>query len=668
MLKPKTHRKTRMATQRRELSLVPSTYSTEGRTVELNAATGFRVKRWSWDGPYMEQLRISADAIDLGRVDKGQCPLLDTHSRWSVNDQLGLVTDSRIDTAALVLTVRFAASERGKEIEARVAAGDLRGVSVGYRVLEMLLIGMEGDLPIYEVTRWELLEISLVPVPADPDSGVRSASEDLHPCIIHDLKRTVPMDEDEIEVTENLEESQRAAPPANPQHRASIPAPPAPAAPVAPNVRAQPQAERMSVAEALDFMDQARMFSVDETAARELTTGRTPADARRELLRLAAEAQNERAPKPSHGDAARIANDARDTQREAIAEALLHRFDPAANALSDKGREYRGMSLLEMGREILSYNGMKVRGMSKRELAETMLSRQHSTSDFPLILGNIANKTLRAGYENAGQTFKDWMRRTTAVDFKQISRLQLGGAPSFLLVPEGGEYKLGTIGEAKEVYSLATYGRRFSITRQVIINDDLDAFTRIPQMFGRSAADFESDAAYAPLISNPNMGDGVAIFHANHGNLAGSGGAPSETTLADAYLAMSRQTGIEGRLITVTPKYILTGIKDMVATEKILTAVTANATGDVNVMSRRGLVPIFEPRLNRAAATATPWYMAADYNQVDTFEYAYLEGEEGVFLDQKEGYEVDGIDFKARLDFAVKAIDHRGLYENPGVQ
>ena len=80
-----------------------------------------------------------------------------------------------------------------------------------------------------------------------------------------------------------------------------------------------------------------------------------------------------------------------------------------------------------------------------------------------------------------------------------MQRTQLGGAPDLLKVNEGGEFKYGTMGESKETYQLATYGRIMALTRQTLINDDLDAFTRIPAAFGASAADLESDMVYALL-------------------------------------------------------------------------------------------------------------------------------------------------------------------------
>jgi hypothetical protein len=99
------------------------------------------------------------------------------------------------------------------------------------------------------------------------------------------------------------------------------------------------------------------------------------------------------------------------------------------------------------------------------------------TSDFPYILANVANKTLRAAYEAAPQTFKPFCRQTTNPDFKTIARTQLGDAPSLDVVAEGGEFKRGSTSDQREQYALATYGKVVAISRQVIINDDLSAFT-----------------------------------------------------------------------------------------------------------------------------------------------------------------------------------------------
>jgi hypothetical protein len=224
---------------------------------------------------------------------------------------------------------------------------------------------------------------------------------------------------------------------------------------------------------------------------------------------------------------------------------------------------------------------------------------------------------------------------------------------------------MGSIPDGKETYALATFGRRFAITRATLINDDLDAFTRIPMMAGRAAADLESDTVYGILLANPTMADGNALFSSAHNNLAGSGGAISVTTAQAAEIAMGSQVGLEGRPINITPKYFVGGSSTRVPAVQLLKPITAMKSGDVNPYQDQ-FQPLIEQRLN-GGASATPWFLIADYNTVDTIEYAYLEGEDGVFLDERIGFEIEGIEYKARLDFGAKAIDFRGLYKNPGV-
>ena len=78
----------------------------------------------------------------------------------------------------------------------------------------------------------------------------------------------------------------------------------------------------------------------------------------------------------------------------------------------------------------------------------------------------------------------------------------------------------------------------------------------------------------------------------------------------------------------------------------------------------RSLVPVVEPRLDANSATA--WYLIADPAQVDTLEYCYLEGQQGVYIETKQGFEIDGVEIKARMDFGAAAIDYRGLQKNAG--
>lgn len=368
-----------------------------------------------------------------------------------------------------------------------------------------------------------------------------------------------------------------------------------------------------------------------------------------------------------------LKGDARDLEVEAYragaVKALLHRSNPGAHKLDEQAQQFRGMSLLDMARDCAERAGHRMRGMSR---AETAIKGMMSTSDFPQILEQTVTRTLRAGYANTPRTFTAFSRQGTLPDFKKISRVSVSGAPDLKRVLEGAEYEYGVLGTSAEEYRLQKYGRIVALTWETIINDDLDALTRIPQMFGASAAELESDIVYGILTGNPLMSDGKALFHADHGNV-GTPGALIDAVnpnpavanpLADMRTKMILQKGIEGRYVSVRPKFLIVppGLEE--AALRVTNAAIVAARGnDANVVGPT-LSPIVEARLHDADPDA--WYGAADPNSVDTIEFAYLEGHEGVFTETKTGFEIDGVHIKCRHVFGAKAIDYRGLYRNVG--
>lgn len=360
----------------------------------------------------------------------------------------------------------------------------------------------------------------------------------------------------------------------------------------------------------------------------------------------------------------------RDAQyRDAMSNALLHRASAPAIELSDAGREFRGLSLMELARHALERSGVSTRGMGRMEIAAAALGQRavdyHTTGDFPAVLANIGNISLRAAYAATPRTFTAWARRATLSDFRPTTRVQVSNAPQLEKVPEGAEFKYGTFGEASTQYALATYGKIIAFSRQMLINDDLGAFTRVANSFGARAAQLEGDLVYAILLQNPAMSDGVALFHASHGNL-GAASVIDEDAFIAAYEAFAAQTDIDATAIDVSPEFIIVPPgQRAVEARKLLTATTPSTTGDVNTFANR-LQVVEERRLMPSAGNQAPWFLAASTGLIDTIEYAYLDGQQGVFTESRNGFEVDGVEIKARLDFAASAIDWRGLYKNAG--
>ena len=183
---------------------------------------------------------------------------------------------------------------------------------------------------------------------------------------------------------------------------------------------------------------------------------------------------------------------------------------------------------------------------------------------------------------------------------------------------------------------------------------------------GNSIAQLESDVVWGIITANPAMADGNALFHTTHKNLAGTGTALAVDAVGAARAAMAKQTGLDKKtVLNVRPAFLIVPASlELKAEQLVAQNLVPAATSSVVPQSIRTLAPISEPRLDAASETA--WYLAASPNQIDTIEYAYLEGQQGAYIETRNGFDVDGVEIKCRLDFGAKAIDWRGLYKNPG--
>jgi ATP-dependent protease ClpP protease subunit len=336
----------------------------------------------------------------------------------------------------------------------------------------------------------------------------------------------------------------------------------------------------------------------------------------------------------------------------------------AGLAKNDGANPYRGHTLYELARASLERSGVKTSHMDKMGVVAAAFT--HSTSDFTNLLADVANKAMLKGYDETDETFQKWTTKGTLPDFKISKRVGLDSFPSLTEVPEGGEYQYATVGDRGESIVLATYGKLFSITRQAIINDDLDAFTKLPRSMGRAAPRTVGNLVYAILTGNPVMADNVALFHATHKNLLTA--AVISTASVDALAtAMRKQKDATGstlniRLGSLIVPVALEGLAMTVANSEF--EVTSNKDSTLPNYMRGRFDVISDARLDEASAQV--WYGAANPSVHDTVEVSYLDGVETPTLEQQNGWGVDGVEFKVRLDAGVKALEFRTLAKNPG--
>lgn len=343
---------------------------------------------------------------------------------------------------------------------------------------------------------------------------------------------------------------------------------------------------------------------------------------------------------------------------DSVQASIEHRLGLAE---AEKDNRYTGYSLKELARASLQDRNISISGMNTVQMVG--LAFTHSTSDFGQIMGDVANKSVLVGWNESPETFDQWTREGNLPDFKPGHRVGLDTFPRLREVRPGAEYKYATIGERGERIILATYGELFSIDRQSIINDDLSVLSTVPQSMGRAAKATIGDLVYEVLMSNAAMSDGNPLFSADRSNLVD--GDLSVENLSAARAQMRLQKSAAGQVLNIVPAFLLVpAIREAMA-EQIIRSISVPGTNNAGVYNpvKDSLSIIVEPRFDSVDAEA--WYLAAAKG-ADTIEVAYLDGNAAPYLESTNGFTVDGVTYKVRIDAGVAAMDYRGLLKATG--
>jgi hypothetical protein len=340
--------------------------------------------------------------------------------------------------------------------------------------------------------------------------------------------------------------------------------------------------------------------------------------------------------------------------------------------IPESARQYAETSMVEMAYECLGFAG-RARGLNPRVNAGRIVELSLTTSDYPNLLANAANKMLRPDYDAAMPTYRLLAERVDLPDFKTASVLKVGDFPLPLEVAEAAEIKIGSFSEAKDSYALTTYGRRLVLSMQAIVNDDTNAFSRVMSAAGRRLADFENSLWFTSLISasgaGPTLGDTGALFNATavttaggHANLTASGTAIDVTSIGIGRAMIRKQVSLDGIKLNITPKYIMTSADKETLALQYTTVIGPNvAPSSQNPWAGR-LEAIADANLT----TANPWYLFADPAALSCSVYGYLAGETGPQVVTRQGFETLGVEMRVSLNFGFAFVDFRGAYRNAG--
>ncbi len=335
---------------------------------------------------------------------------------------------------------------------------------------------------------------------------------------------------------------------------------------------------------------------------------------------------------------------------------------------------------MDMPLRHLMLESMRLEGMSvPRSFDNAAIQAAFSTVSLPGILSNVANKKLLQSYESQPVIATKLCSTGDLTDFKENERFRLTDVGDLLPVAADGEIKNGGVSEEGAKNQLDTYGKKFCLTRKMIINDDLGAFLKIPVAMGNRAARLIDQLFFARLLANPAQADGKTLFSTNHKNLlTGATSALSADSLKKAIQLYLDQVDADGQPISVEPRFLLvpTALKHL-AIELTRGATLVMSGGSentvrpaINVLADENLQVVSSPYLANAAyagASQSAWYLFGSPNQVDTFEIGFLKGKRTPTVERGDlDFNVLGMWFRVYFDLGVREQDFRGMVKANG--
>lgn len=640
-----------MPQQLREARLLPTSFNKEARTVELVWTEGARVRRYDWwnDTPYWEELVVDDASVDMSRLESGTAPVLDSHNTWNLKSQMGVVERAWLADGKGHAVIRLSEREELAGVVADIKAGIIRNISVGYSVqrYEVERAVNPGDLPVYRAVEWTPTEISFVTVPADQGAATRSNQPAQGtPCV---FTRSASSQE-----TVMPQPTARAADQVVQQEPTPSTSTPPAAAPVAP--AQAPQADTR----AADIVELAQRHGQSEHAADWIRAGHSLDHVRGIILDSLVRADN-----AAGGNINRISvtQDESELQRAAVTDALLSRaqvIDPTTKRafVLTGDNPVRGLTLMDLARRSLERSGVRTDGMSKLELVGRAFTQ--TGSDFPILLEATMHKALQSAYAVAPDTWSRWCATGTVSDFREHSRYRVGSLGNLDALTEAGEFKNKTIPDGeKATITAGTKGNIINLTRQAIINDDLGAFIGLATAFGRAAKRTIEADAYAFLASNPKLQSGKALFHADHGNILAAA-LPGVESVDALRVKLAGQKDVGGNEVLDLVPALWLGPTKYGSAARVTNKAEYDPDAEGKLQRPNAVQGLFRDIVDTARIKDDKWYLFADPAECPVIEVAFLDGVTEPFLDYEEGFTVDGVRWKARLDFGLAALDYRG--------
>lgn len=670
-------------------------------------------ERW-WG---IEILDHSEGCVDLERVNEIGCVLFN-HKRDVV---IGKVLRAWIEGGRGMAEIEVDTDDESEKIYQKVKSGTLKGVSVGYSVSVWEEVAQNAKStdgrfngPAKIAKQWEVLEISIVSIPADPTVGVGREAENTGQSaeIYHrqsivnknilsrgGIKGTMNKKEQRdqkirqqqslIETAKaesrelNAEEKQKfdslqreieqligeieqeekntggKEGEKTGQNREDNPDPE--------QVRQQ---ERKRISEITGLC---REFGMEGQMQEYIDSGRTVENVRAEVIE-----HMRRGGQPLNGRVV-VETDEQDKFRDAASDALLMRAGINLDNPALGARNFMGMSLRDMAIESLTAEGQT--GLNRLSTDElfSMIQRQffNPSAAFPTIMDNAINKAYVEGHRTAPVTFDIWTKRGTLKDFKTHDNNYLSGPAGDLLeVPEGGELKHDIWKDEKRpTRKLKTYGRQFTMSRQAFINDDVDMITRMPAKYAASARRTQNKQCYEKLIGNDVIYDGKPLFGKEHKNLLAQGTGITREAIQGMIMALSNQKDEFGNVCIIRPATLIVPSGYQFEMYTLFYSPTINTTDNTQAVNplyqyRESINIVEDPTINALCGgfgKQMPWWLLGSKEDTDFMEVDYLNGQDVPTIRRSEVPGTLGFVWDIYLDWNITVMDYKGAIQNPGI-
>ena len=607
----------------------------------------------SWTG---SPVIIELDSLKF----RQQIPLMVDHNTDSVENRIGeltakvegnqIVIDGVIDTN---IPLARELAERGRRIAWQLSVGASPGDALELRKGEKMTVnGAEITGPAIICRNYTLHEVSVVSVGADPNTSLSISAS------IPVSKVQTQNNKEENNMPDNIKANSA------PAQNDTAPAANVTAALSDSEKKAIQAAERTRIADIMKLT-----ANHPEIQASAIEQNWTPDQTARKVLETIQAAAPKATVVVNHNEAT-PAEDA-----TAIKAAVMMTAGVAEkNVIADCGEKaveasaklYRdGIGIQELLIRAAKQAGVDAGyKVTMGNVGAVIRAAAASTIDVGGILGGVIDRRLYEGFMSIDQSWREITEIVNVKDFRAVETYQLISGGHFQRVTDAGELKSGSLAHSDVTNQADLFGETLTLTLKDIINDDLNAFSKVPALLGQDAAIAFNEIFWTEFLNNSGF------FKADNGNVVSSC-AFNLDNLATAVAAFRSLKDAAGRRIGGQPALVLvpTGLEAKamnVYSSTEIRETTSNKSYGTNNPYTGKFKPVCSPYLDDSdisGYSATSWYLLADPARRAVMQAAFLNGQQTPTIERgTPAFNQLGISFRAYQAFGcVKNIPQAGV-------